>query len=94
MRPSQFLFEIPKHFLEPLSKQQRVLPKKTDVRSNTSSVSAEKLLQGKIVLHRSYGVGKIEKVVESSEGVVYHVYFAKDGSRYTFSSEEDALKPI
>lgn len=94
MRPSQFLFEIPKDFLEPLSKQQRVLPKKTDVRSNTSSVSAEKLLQGKIVLHRSYGVGKIEKVVESSEGVVYHVYFAKDGSRHTFSSEEDALKPI
>lgn len=94
MRPSQFLFEIPKDFLEPLSKQQRVFPKKTDVRSNTSSVSAEKLLQGKIVLHRSYGVGKIEKVVESSEGVVYHVYFAKDGSRHTFSSEEDALKPI
>lgn len=102
MRPSQFLFEVPQHFLEPLSKKQIITHKKAPAVS--SPVIAGKIaagkpvtgnpVEGKIVMHRVFGIGKIEKVLHGENGVSYQVYFAKDGSRHQFSAEENELKPL
>ncbi len=105
MRPSQFLYEIPKQYLH-LVKNIDALFSKNELYQSSSKSSSSKtfatakapapseLEVGQIVMHTYFGVGRIEKRIESPDGIIYQVYFSGDGSRKKILGTLGLLSPV
>lgn len=86
MRPSQFLYEIPRHMLNSVRSVSAV--------QEVKKIDKSSFQPGQVVMHSKFGVGRVEKASESSSGLVYEVYFGKDGSRKKIAAEMQVLRPV
>ncbi len=91
MRPSQFLYEIPRDMLNSVrSARSAAAPSVSVVQPEQKAVFET----GQIVMHSQFGVGRIEKATETSNGLIYEVFFGKDGTRKKIAAEMQVLRSV
>lgn len=83
MRLSRFLQEVPIRYIA-----------SNVVTAKTPSQTATQFSVGQIVLHPTFGVGRIEGLVETSAGSAYEVFFSKDQAKRKILIAHSPMNPI
>jgi DNA helicase-2/ATP-dependent DNA helicase PcrA len=93
MRTSRFLKEIPSDCI----KAQTTYTSTSHITNSSSKEpkqSLEKFVAGQIVLHPQFGVGRIEKLTETSAGTAYEVVFSNDQTKRKILASYSPMKSI
>lgn len=93
MRPSRFWKEIPAHLMQSASSSMPFPVKSVPVEKEEPK-KPEKCEPGQVVLHPQFGIGRIEKIVTTSMGDAYEVFFSNENMTKKILASASPLKKI
>jgi len=85
MRPSRFLREIPREYLNPL---------RGPISLERESPGVASFTVGVVVFHPQFGIGRIESIHPSSQGDMLKVFFMKEGVSKTLLKDVAPLRLV
>ncbi len=94
MRLSRFWKEIPEKFIKTASCSTPFAMRSTPNLSQEEPKKGEKCQPGQLVLHPQFGIGRIERIVNTSMGDAYEVFFSNDQTLKKILASASPLKPI
>ncbi len=94
MRPSRFLREIPSKYCQKVDDEEEEYQDSYVERQAPTSTEKSEFSLGEVVYHQEFGIGKVQKIKNSSLGITYDVNFQKDGSTKTLLAKFAKLSSI
>jgi len=90
MAPSRFLREVPKTHCSSTKGLSLYSPKiKEKIPATTKPLD-----QGQVVLHPSFGIGRVDAIVETSAGKAYEVTFSNDSTKRKILAAHSPMKAL
>jgi len=90
MAPSRFLREIPASYTKSTKGMSVHAPKV----QQKLPVKPQQLNQGQVVLHPSFGIGRVDAIVETSAGEAYEVTFSNDSTKRKILAAHSPMKAL
>lgn len=100
-RPSRFLLEMPKKYLERISSPRRINSSdgafKTEIVRDIPKLHVQQegeFATGDRIFHKDFGIGQVQEAYQGSMGLTYKILFDRDRSLKTLVAKYATLNPI